>query len=498
MLNLIDSHDTNRALYVLTELGDSGLTQAKERLSLAALFQFTYVGAPMIYYGDEGALNAPSLGNGPNGPEDDPYNRAPYPWADEGGDSGVYGPADSSQVEYYTKLAHLRKQYVALRTGSFETLLTGDTSSSSTDNNTFAFARVGGGQTAVVALNNGGATNTASIPVAAYFADGTVLQDALGGATFTVSGGNVSVTLAARSGAVLLPFPALIDTTSPTTASNVSPAPNANGWNNTAPVTVMLSGSDSGSGIKELRYWVNGGSVTVVSGSSATITISAEGINTVNVRAIDNAGNISTLESRIVKIDLTQPNVGCPAPMTSSADSNCQAAIPNVAQSVTASDNLTPAGSLIITQSPTPGTMVTTGAHSITVTVTDLAGNSNACTTTFNVIDNTPPTISGVGVNPAVLSPANHKMVNVTVNYTSTDNCGAVNCTLSVSSNEPINGEDDGNTAPDWEIVDSHHVRLRAERSDRGNGRVYTITITCVDGSGNSTSRSATVTAPRN
>ncbi len=498
MLNLIDSHDTNRALYVLTELGDSGLTQAKERLRLAALFQFTYIGAPMIYYGDEGALNSPSLGNGPNGPEDDPYNRAPYPWADEEGNPGVYGPVDNNQVAYYTKLAHLRKQYSALRTGSFETLLTGDTTPSSADNNTFAFARVGGGQTAVVALNNGGASNTAGIGVATYFADGTVLQDALDGATFTVSGGSVSVTLAARSGAVLLPFPALADTAPPTAASSVSPSPNANGWNNTAPVTVTLSGSDSGSGIKELRYWINDGSVTVVAGSTANVTISAEGISTVNARAIDNAGNISALESRTIKIDLTQPNVTCPAAMTSSADSNCQVAIPNVAQSVTASDNLTPAGSLIIMQSPPQGTLVGTGAHSITVTVTDLAGNSKACSATLNVIDDTSPTITGVGVNRAVLRPPNHEMVNVTVNYTSTDNCGVVNCTLSVSSNEPVNGEDDGNTAPDWEIVDSHHVRLRAERSGGGNGRIYTITITCADGSGNSTSRTVTVTVPRN
>ncbi|MGH2524698.1 MAG: glycoside hydrolase family 13 protein, partial [Anaerolineales bacterium] len=78
MLNLIDSHDTNRALYVLTLLGDSGLAQAKERLKLTALFQFTYLGAPMVYYGDEAGLDSPSLANGPNGPEDDPYNRAPY------------------------------------------------------------------------------------------------------------------------------------------------------------------------------------------------------------------------------------------------------------------------------------------------------------------------------------------------------------------------------------------------------------------------------------
>jgi len=90
MLNLIDSHDTNRALYVLTEQNDSGLTQAKERLKLAALFQFTYIGAPMIYYGDEAGMNAPSLANGANGPEDDPYNRAPYPWADESGNANMF------------------------------------------------------------------------------------------------------------------------------------------------------------------------------------------------------------------------------------------------------------------------------------------------------------------------------------------------------------------------------------------------------------------------
>ena len=49
MMNLLDSHDTNRALFVMTETGDTGLVQAKQRLELAALFQFTYVGAPMVY-----------------------------------------------------------------------------------------------------------------------------------------------------------------------------------------------------------------------------------------------------------------------------------------------------------------------------------------------------------------------------------------------------------------------------------------------------------------
>jgi hypothetical protein len=88
-------------------------------------------------------------------------------------------------------------------------------------------------------------------------------------------------------------------------------------------------------------------------------------------------------------------------------------------------------------------------------------------------------------------------MVDVTVNYNSTDNCGADTCALTVTSNEPINGTGDGDTAPDWEIVDSHHVRLRAERAGGGDGRIYTITITCTDSSGNSSSQTVTVTVPK-
>ncbi len=213
MLNLIDSQDTNRALYVLTELSDNGLIQAKQRLELAALFQFTYIGAPTVFYGDEAAINAPSRFNGANGPVGDPYARAPYPWTDQPGNPAVYGPPDQNVIAYYTKLAHLRKQYLALSSGTFVTLLTGDLQQPSTAANTYAYARTGSGQTAIVALNNGSTTNTPLIPVSLYYPDGTQLQDALGGATYTVSGGNVSLTLPAISGVVLLPAPATVDLT---------------------------------------------------------------------------------------------------------------------------------------------------------------------------------------------------------------------------------------------------------------------------------------------
>jgi len=310
MMDLIDSHDTNRALYVMTELGDNGLVQAKQRLELAATFQFTYLGAPTVFYGDEVAINAPSLYSGSNGPVGDPYCRAPYPWTDQPGNPAVYGPPDPNVMAYYTTLAHLRKQHPSLRNGTFTTLLTGDTQQASTAANTYSYARSisgPGGETAIVALNNSNGANSPVIPVGAYFSDGTELQDALAGATYTVSGGNVSLTLNAYTAVVLLVYPASVDLTPPTGSASVSPAPNGNGWNNTAPVMVNITGSDSGSGVSKITYWVDNGPVSIAASSSASVAVNGEGMHTVSFRVIDNAGNISQQYNQVVNIDLTPP-----------------------------------------------------------------------------------------------------------------------------------------------------------------------------------------------
>jgi glycosidase len=79
MMNILGSHDTSRLGFV---------AGSDERQKLAALIVFALPGTPTIYYGDEIGLDAPSVDD--NGTlQDDPYNRAPYPWPDAAGDTSA-------------------------------------------------------------------------------------------------------------------------------------------------------------------------------------------------------------------------------------------------------------------------------------------------------------------------------------------------------------------------------------------------------------------------
>ncbi len=146
--------------------------------------------------------------------------------------------------------------------------------------------------------------------------------------------------------------------------------------------------------------------------------------------------------------------------------------------------------------SVTDGAVISNTA-TVSSSTPDPNSNNNSATATTTA-SNPPPTISGASANPSVLWPPNHRLVDVTVDYNVTDNCPLPpnSCTLSVTSNEPINGTGDGNTSPDWIILDANHVQLRAERAGTGNGRIYTITITCIDSGGNSSHQSVTVSVP--
>ena len=249
---------------------------------------------------------------------------------------------------------------------------------------------------------------------------------------------------------------------------------------------------------------VDDGSFDPVSGGPLTLSLDPAGPfglgpHTVRLIATDNRGVTNSAIAIVTVVDQTPPTVTVPPEVTVATGpgaASCGAFVSDtLLGTALASDNC----SVTVTRSGVPaGNFFPVGATIVTYTATDGAGNTASATQNVNVIDDTPPVIAGASVDKPTLWPPNHQLVDVIVSYTATDNCGAVISALGVSSNEPINGPGDGNSVTDWEIVDEHHVRLRAERSGQGNGRTYTITITATDSHGNASSQIVTVRVAHN
>src|SRR6185503_12186679 len=113
---------------------------------------------------------------------------------------------------------------------------------------------------------------------------------------------------------------------------------------------------------------------------------------------------------------------------------------------------------------PPSGSLFPIGVTTVTCTSTDTHQNSSSKTFTVTVLgDKTPPTVC-VKVTPGVLWPPNHKMVDIDVKVTATDQDPNPICTIaSVTSNEPVSGPEWGPFSPDW-IFNGLQLQLRSER----------------------------------
>lgn len=154
--NLVGSHDTDRVASMALN-PDRAYDQANrvqddnprydnakpgpseyQRVRLLALLQMTYVGAPMIYYGDEvGMWGA-----------DDPTCRKPMLWEDlQPYDEPEENFVMTDHLEFYRRAIALRNAHPALRTGEFQTLLTDDAA------DVWAFRRFDADEQLLVVLN---------------------------------------------------------------------------------------------------------------------------------------------------------------------------------------------------------------------------------------------------------------------------------------------------------------------------------------------------------
>jgi hypothetical protein len=112
--------------------------------------------------------------------------------------------------------------------------------------------------------------------------------------------------------------------------------------------------------------------------------------------------------------------------------------------------------------------------------------------------DTTAPVVASVAASPTVLWPPNHEMREIVATVNATDDIDPhpITTIVEVTSNEPELGAGSGDYAPDWEITGDLTLRLRAERSGLGSGRVYTIKVQSIDFFGNESVASTTVRVP--
>ena len=165
-----------------------------------------------------------------------------------------------------------------------------------------------------------------------------------------------------------------IDTVAPTVTLTTAGTSGSADWYRSV-VSVTVTGTDATSGVATREYRIDGGAWQTYTGAFDV----PEGTHTVDVRATDVAGHVSTVQSATLKIDATAPTLGGLTPTGTVHTASVTLywtgadAGSGIAEYTVAVDGAT-ATSTGTTNSTT--LTLADGTHTITVTATDAAGNT--------------------------------------------------------------------------------------------------------------------------
>ena len=157
--------------------------------------------------------------------------------------------------------------------------------------------------------------------------------------------------------------------------------------------------------------------------------------------AEDESENTEQCFFQITLNDTIVPILICPANQILAADATCSTTIPDYTTAATISDNCTPTSNLTISQMPIAGTSLTghNTTQIITVTATDNSGNANQCSFQVSLEDQSPPSlVCPSNQNVTVDNNCNVSVLDYTTDVLTNDNC-ALQSSISLSQ-VPIAG----------------------------------------------------------
>lgn len=146
------------------------------------------------------------------------------------------------------------------------------------------------------------------------------------------------------------------------------------------------------------------------------------GANTVNWTIVDQNGNTTSCVQLVTVIDDQSPALDCLSDAQRSAGAECQYTLEDFTLISNATDNC---GTVVLTQIPVVGTVLTTGQHTIQIVATDQAGNQTTCGFELEVIDDQAPSLSCIAdQNREVNDACEYLLEDFTSLLVYSDNCG--------------------------------------------------------------------------
>ncbi|MBT2697431.1 fibronectin type III domain-containing protein [Bacillus sp. ISL-40] len=272
LMNLMGSHDTARAVFLLGNGTDTynraeqdpyyNFNEGVKRLKLASILQMGYPGAPTIYYGDEAGQTGSK----------DPDDRRTYPWGNENKDL----------IAHYQKIGQIRKENADL-------FAHGDLHHLYAKGDVLAYVRTKETKSGLVIINRGKTTQTVDIDTKVLLANGLRFVDQLDPKYLTTTkDGKLSLTVPAESGRMLI---TVNDVKQP------QPVKEVTGTAGSKEVTLSWTGTGTGTKYNVYQSTVSGGLWTKVKETTGT-SVNISDLNNgrtyyFTVTALNESGNES-------------------------------------------------------------------------------------------------------------------------------------------------------------------------------------------------------------